>query len=231
MPDAAAEMDKAVDDNDDKWGSLSEMEYTHGVLKGIFKATDPRVGEYFRIMKEWSQYWEPGYAAPPELVAETAAEFLKGNVAMTTVGSWRIATILNYPNRGFEFGTFFMPPIDKDFSTFATGEPIRRHGGNGQPAGAQLVPAYIATQTQKDPDKFAAALDLLQYVSAPKSIEFYCSQLLIPCYEPGSHWTRSSRVTRSARRACAPSSTPRRWTSRSWASITRSTPCRAAATK
>ena len=186
MPDVAAAMDKAVDDNDDKWGTLSEMEYTYGVLKGIFKSTDERVGEYFRIMKDWSQYWEPGYAAPPELVAETAAEFLKGNVAMTTVGSWRIATIQNYPDRGFEWGTFFMPPIDKDFSKFATGEPIRRHGGNGQPAGPQLVPAYIASQVQKDPDKLAAAIDLLQYVSAPQSIVFYCSQLLIPCYEPGA---------------------------------------------
>ena len=186
MPDVAAAMDKAIDDNDDKWGTLSEMEYTYGVLTGTFKATDPRVGEYFRIMNEWSQYWEPGYAAPPELVAETAAEFLKGNVAMTTVGSWRIATILNYPDRGFEFGTFFMPPIDKEFSTMATGEPIRRHGGNGLPAGAQLVPAYIASQVAKDPDKLAAAIDLLQYVSAPKSIDFYCSKLLIPCYQPGA---------------------------------------------
>jgi ABC-type glycerol-3-phosphate transport system substrate-binding protein len=137
-------------------------------------------------MKDWSQYWEPGYASPPELVAETAAEFLRGNVAFTTIGSWRIATIENYPNRGFTWGTFFMPPIDKAFSTFATGEPIRRHGGNGLPAGAQLVPEYISAQVAKDPDKLAAAIDLLQYASAPKSLEFYCSILLIPCYTPGA---------------------------------------------
>jgi ABC-type glycerol-3-phosphate transport system substrate-binding protein len=185
MPDTVAEMDKAIDDNDDKWGTLSEIEWTYGVLKSIFKATDPRVGEYFRIMKEWSQYWEPGYASPPELVAETAAEFLKGNVAMTTIGSWRIATIENYPNK-FNWGTFFLPPLDKGMTKYATGEPIRRHGGNGQPAGPQLVPEYISAPVAKDADKSAAAVDLLQYATAPKSQQYYCSKLLIPCYLPGT---------------------------------------------
>jgi ABC-type glycerol-3-phosphate transport system substrate-binding protein len=187
MPDVAAQMDKAVDEvSDNKWGTLSEMEWTHGVLAGLFKATDPRVGEYFRIMKEWSQYWEPGYASPAELVAEVASEFLKGNVAMTTVGRWRISTLQNYPNLGFDWGTFFMPPIDKAFSQYATGEPIRRHGGAGEPASTVIVPLFIAKQVEKDADKLAAGVNLFQYVTAPKSLDFYCSQLIIPCFKPGA---------------------------------------------
>jgi ABC-type glycerol-3-phosphate transport system substrate-binding protein len=186
MPDAAAEMDKAVDENDDKWGTLSQIEWTHGVLSGIFKATDPRVGEYFRIMKEWSQYFEPGYASPAELVAEVAAEFLRGNVAMTTVGRWRISTIQNYPGLAFDWGTFFLPPLDKGVTEYATGEPIRRHGGAGQPASTVIVPLFIASQVQQDADKLAAAIDLFQYVTAPQSLDFYCSQLIIPCFQPGA---------------------------------------------
>jgi ABC-type glycerol-3-phosphate transport system substrate-binding protein len=186
MPDVAAAMDKEVDETDDKWGTLSEMESTYGVLTGTFKATDPRVGEYFRIMKEWSQYWEPGYASPAELVGEVASEFLKGNVAMTTVGRWRISTIQNYPDLKFQWGTFFLPPIDKEFSKFATGEPIRRHGGAGDPASTVIVPLFISSQVAKDPDKLAAAIDVLQYVTAPKSLDFYCAQLIIPCFKPGA---------------------------------------------
>jgi ABC-type glycerol-3-phosphate transport system substrate-binding protein len=185
MPDVIAEMDKAIDENDDKWGSISEMESTYGALKGIWKATDPRVGEYFRILKEWSQYWQPGYASPAELVAEVPTEFLKGNVAMATFGRWRISTVENYPDRGFEWGTFALPPLDKGITEYATGQPSPRAGA-GEPATTEFVPLFIASQVQRDPDKLAAAIDLFQYVTAPESLNFYCEQLLFPCYTPGS---------------------------------------------
>ncbi|MEM4217677.1 MAG: ABC transporter substrate-binding protein [Candidatus Methanomethylicaceae archaeon] len=185
MPDVIAEMDKAIDENDDRWGTVSEIEFTYAALKGIWKATDPRVGEYFRIIKEWSQYWQPGYASPTELVAEVPVEFLKGNVAMATFARWRISTLENYPNLGFEWGTFALPPLDRGITEYATGQPSPRAGA-GEPASSEFVPLFIASRVQKDPDKLAAAIDLFQYMTAPKSSEFWCEQLLFPCYTPGA---------------------------------------------
>ena len=186
LVDVGQEMDAGIDDNDDQYGSISQMESVWGVLTGVWEATDPRVGEYFRIINDWSAYFQPGYASPPELLAEVAAEFLRGNVAMTTVGRWRIATVEQYPGLDFQWATFFMPPIDSEFSEYATGEPIRRHGGAGAPASTVMVPLYIPTQLTEDADKLAAAVDLIQYVTAPVSLDRYCDALLIPCFEAGT---------------------------------------------
>jgi ABC-type glycerol-3-phosphate transport system substrate-binding protein len=186
MPDVIEAMDKAIDENDDKWGSVSEMEATYGILKGIFKGTDPRLGEYFRLLKTWSQYWQPGYASPGEMLAELPVEFLKGNVAMATMGRWRIAAVENYPNRGFDWGTFALPPIDPGVTKYATGQPPRRAGAGDPISAGEFVPIFIPSVLQKDADKLAAAIDLAQYLSAPKSADFFCSQLLFPCYAPGS---------------------------------------------
>lgn len=186
MPDVAAEINQAVDDNDDAYGTISQMEGIGGVLSGAFDNHDPRVGEFYRIMKEWSQYFQPGYASPSELVAEIPAEFLRGNVAMTTAARWRVTTIEQYPGLDFEWGSFFLPPIDTEFSEFATGEPIRRHGGAGALASTAIVPYFVASHVAEDPDKLAAAVDLAQYATAPASLDFYCGQLVIPCFATGT---------------------------------------------
>ena len=185
LPDIVAELNQAVDENDDRWGSLSVMEGVWGILSGKLDYRDPRVLEQFRIFKEWSKYFHSGYASPGELVGEVPAEFLRGNVAMVTAATWRINTLESY-GVDFEWGTFHLPPIDTGVSQYATGEPVRRIGGTGEAVQTPIVPYFVPTQVKENPDKFAAVLDLARYLSAPASQEFYCSKLVLPCYEIGT---------------------------------------------
>lgn len=174
-------MDEAIKTCDqDKNDILNLQEITWCIKKGHWKATDPRYKEAWKIMKDWSQYWQEGFLAPPP----EGDPFLQGKVAMKW---WMTIWMPQYegnPNLTFEWGTFYLPPITKETSALATGAPIRRMGSQGQAAvGVQYV---MIPKTTVDKGKLPLALDLAQYVTSPDMVKYWCTLQAIPCFEPGT---------------------------------------------
>jgi len=147
------------------------------IKNGIVKATDPRLLEALRLMKDMVKFWIRDWTAP-----ENVNYFLLKRVALQHDGFWNIEGIRDAPQRDFEVGTFYMPPVDKAVSEYATGVAIRRLGT--AEAGSSLA-AYVAPMDIVKRGTYPLVKDLLQYVSARKQNEKWCAAQTPPCLPPG----------------------------------------------
>ncbi|MCB0022356.1 MAG: hypothetical protein KDD91_04920, partial [Caldilinea sp.] len=82
----------------------------------------------------------------------------------------------NDPNMTFEWGSFYLPAL-------ADGETAPRLGNSGAGQGSQYL---FIPQTTVDAGKLEMARDLLQYVTSPAAIDFWCSKQPVPCFAPGT---------------------------------------------
>ncbi len=142
----------------------------------LFRGDMPQYLDGARIHKEWSQYYNPDWAA-----AEPGVDYLlAGRVVMQHQGIWQLG---QYRDAGFRMGSFAPPLITKETSQYAVrkGEP---RWGNLEGVTAQNSIGIPAT-TAKDPNKLAIAIDLLQYLTARQSNEQLCQMIYPPCLEPG----------------------------------------------
>ena len=159
---------------------ISDKEFARCVKTGEFQATDPRHMESWRLMKEWSAYWQEGFLAPPP----EGDLFAQGDVVMShTMNLW-IGRVAGNPDIDFEWGTFYQPPVTEESSEYATGVPIRRVGNLGNAAsGSQFL---MIPQTTVENGKLEMARDLAQYTTAPEQLAYWCERQPIPCFEPGT---------------------------------------------
>ena len=160
--------------------SLSQKEMAYCVETGRFRADDPRYMETYRLIKEWSPYWQEGFLAPPP----EGDPFVQGKAAMQHMMNLWLNRIANNPNVTFEWGTFYQPPVTKDSSDLIEKVFIRRVGNQGAPAsGSQFLMVPLTTVEN---GKLDVARDLLQYTTAPEQLEYWCERQPIPCFEPGT---------------------------------------------
>jgi ABC-type glycerol-3-phosphate transport system substrate-binding protein len=172
------------DGTENPQGTISQQKLVRAVIDGVWSLEDPRVFEFFRISSQLFDHLQPGYAAPPELVAETPAEFLRGDVGYHFAGVWRVSTISRYPGLPFTWGTVWFPKPDSAFSPFATDHWNPDIGQS--PATAEMVHLAISSTAARDPDVVAAAVDFAMYMTAPASNETWCQYQSVPCTEPGT---------------------------------------------
>jgi hypothetical protein len=167
-------------DVEEPFDKISDKEFARCVKIGEFQATDPRHMESWRLMKEWSPYWQEGFLAPPP----EGDPFVQGEVAMShTMNLW-IGRYTGNPDIDFEWGTFYQPPVTEASSEYATGVPIRRVGNLGNAAsGSQYL---MIPMTTVENGKLEMALDLAQYTTAPEQLQYWCERQPIPCFEPGT---------------------------------------------
>ena len=161
------------------FGEMSQKEVARAVKKGIFRPDDPRYMDSWRMVKEWSQYWQEGFLAPPE-----GDMFVEGKAAMQHTMTLWIPQIAQNPNVTFKWGTFYQPQITKESSQYATGAIPQRVGNSGAPASASMF--FMIPQTTVKSGRFDLALDLLQYATAPAQLDFWCTAQTIPCFDPGT---------------------------------------------
>jgi len=150
----------AVDDPDTPDStSVDAQEKIRALKKGIVSLDDERYWECWRLIKEWSQYWQRGYLGTGDLLF-----FQRGNAAMAVDGSWYIKNLENDQMRSFEYGTFFVPRITKRTSRFAIGAPPRGVGG------ATAIQYSITRQSAERKGAVEACVDLLMFISAPQNL-------------------------------------------------------------
>ncbi len=172
-----------VDGTETAQGTISTQKLVKAVIEGKWDLNDPRAFEFFNVSKKLFDYIQPGYAAVPEMVAETPSDFLKGNVCYAWAGVWRVSTVSRMPNLPFTWGTVWLPKPDSAFSEYATDHYNPDIGAS--PATAEMVHLAISSTAAKDPDVLAAAVDFAMYTTSPKSNITWCQYQSVPCTEPG----------------------------------------------
>ncbi len=159
---------------------INVKEMTWCVKSGNFRTDDPRFMEAWRLMKDWSAYWQEGFLAPPP----EGQPFAQGTVAMQHLMNLWINQIANNPEITFEWGTFYQPDVTEASTDLPSDAKPRRMGNHGQPgSGSQFL---MIPQTTVDKGKLAMALDLVQFTTAPEQLDYWCSKQPIPCFVPGT---------------------------------------------
>lgn len=163
------------------FNTLNDKEMAYCVKTGRLTLEDPRFAEAWYLMREWSQYWQSDFLAPPS----EGDLFATGEVAMVNSMNLWIGQIADNPNIDFEWGTFYQPPVRPEDSQFGNDLQTRRMGNLGQ-AGSGSIYLFIPTTTLQRPERFELALDLARWATAPAQVDFWCSLQSIPCYQPGT---------------------------------------------
>jgi ABC-type glycerol-3-phosphate transport system substrate-binding protein len=172
------------DGTENPQGTISQQKQVRSVIEGVWTLEDPRAFEFFNVSARLFDMLQPGYAAVPELVAETPTDFLKGNIGYCFAGVWRVSTVSRYPGLPFTWGTVWLPKPDTTFSQYATDHYSMDTGQS--PATAEMVHLAISSTAARDPDILAAAVDFAMYMTAPTSNQTWCTYQSVPCTEPGT---------------------------------------------
>jgi len=139
------------------FAGVDAEEFVRAYRKGIISAHDDRFLEYFRIMKEWSQYWQDGFLGTGDDLL-----FRLGEAAIWWDGSWYVDMLERDPMREFEFGTFAVPLITKETSPFAS--------GFSRGVGGATANQYAITSTAVRKGNVDLAVDFLRFITAPRNL-------------------------------------------------------------
>lgn len=149
-------LDKITDMDTSGNGRLEPNELVKAIKEGKFPLKEV-VNQEYSLMKEWSQYWPKGFNAQ----IDEEQMFESGKAAMWMAGN-AYSDYLNKSDFGFDYGVFSFPAITQDVAPAASGQAAKIYGPWG-PA-QWLVPGYL---NQEDPDKVAAIIDFLMFLSSP----------------------------------------------------------------
>jgi ABC-type glycerol-3-phosphate transport system substrate-binding protein len=148
-----------VDDPTVNTSKISSQELVRGVKRGIIDLGGDRYWETWRIMKDWSRYWQKGALGNDDLLA-----FRRGQAAMCVDGSWMVKLLTNDEKRDFEYGVFFIPKITRKTSPFAIGAEPRGVGGS------TAIQYSITKETASRKGAVEACVDLLRWLTAPQHL-------------------------------------------------------------
>ena len=140
-------------------GVASLEEVACAIQSGLYRASDPEYGDWFRLVKQLIPYLAPDWAAEG---TDFNRKFLNKEVAVYEDGSWRFGRLKADPLVDFEWGSFYAPTVTEADSAFATGQPAPPIGG------ATAAQWAMSTKTEKD-GLVPLAIDFLRYVTAPQN--------------------------------------------------------------
>lgn len=143
-------------------GAYTQKDITLAIIAGTFDATKPEYKEWLRLMKDsvpyWSQQWTVAATTKFDL------QFSQGKLAILEDGSWRFGLLKANDALGFEWGSFFMPPLTKGtgpgLSELADGKPAPSIGG-------ATANQFGVTNTAVKNGNVDLVIDFLRYICAP----------------------------------------------------------------
>ena len=125
--------------------------------KGLINLEDPRWAVPLPILKEFSQYWYPGYNGLDKTTANDL--FIRQDGAMIMAVGHTLKTYIENPDLDFEIGFFSFPYLTKENTEYAVEKPYEM---GGAPQNNMCIPASASG------DKLTAAIDFLQFLSSEK---------------------------------------------------------------
>ncbi|MGC9347534.1 MAG: ABC transporter substrate-binding protein [Anaerolineae bacterium] len=159
---------------------ITDEERSWAVTKGLWRADDPQYLEMVRLMKEWTPYWNEDWLAPEDL--GDGGYWFASRVAIWQNGVWALNRVIETEERDFEFGTFAFPEITEESTEYATGAPIRRHGGL---TGGGNGNSFFIPTTTVERGNLPIVLDYLQYITSAEAHERFCDYQYPPCVPIG----------------------------------------------
>ncbi len=148
------------------------------IKTGVWRADDPRTLEVARIVHDLLPYCNKDWAAP-----ESVNYWLTKRCAILPDGFWSIRNYRESEERDFQFGTFCFPPkITAETSQYATDAEVRRHGGT---EGGEISNSWAVPLTTLQKGNMPIVKDLLQYLTARPSNDFWCTLQYPPCIPKG----------------------------------------------
>ncbi|RYG35785.1 carbohydrate ABC transporter substrate-binding protein [bacterium] len=137
-----------------------ELAFLHQ-KKGFFTADDLRWREVFRLLKQWRGFMPDDIGA-----TDNSREFLQGRGAMIWESSLFVPRLQNDLSRKFDWGVFYLPPMTKETSAYASGTPQCIIGE----AATQFSITNAAISDTGNPEtseKLKRCVEFLQFATTP----------------------------------------------------------------
>jgi len=147
-----------LEKNDNQDG-MEEVYY--GIKNKHFSLMDPQQIEIYRLVKEYSQYWNEGFNGIPWDGSKDL--FYQGKAAMMMNGSWEATGVDENTQGRFEWGIFRVPVLTKESSPYALGPAIENIASSG-------VEFAVSKDCQRR-GNLEVAIAFLQYLTAPSQLK------------------------------------------------------------
>lgn len=139
-------------------GTIETNEIVRGIDLDIINITKSPFADVFPMLKEWSEYWAPGYNAIDKVTAQQM--FIREETAMM-LGFPSTVEDMKEMGADFEYGVFTFPYLTKDNSEYAC-EASYEMGANVTEV--YCIPSNIEGEKQK------AAIDFLRFLGSPEGM-------------------------------------------------------------
>lgn len=156
-----------IEDMDMSGNGIIELnEICAGFDKGLINLEDDRYMDILPILKDFSEYWYPGYNG---IDSNTATDlFIRQDGAMIMSLGMSLKTYLENPDLDFEVGYFSFPYLTSENTEYAV-EKLYEMGG--APQSNMCIPASVSG------DKLSAAIDFLQFLSSEQGAALMAEEL------------------------------------------------------
>ncbi len=145
-------------------GAYTQKDIALAILDGIFDATKPEYQDWLRLRKDGVPYWSEQWAADAD-TTKFDLQFSQGRLGIYEDGSWRFGLLKANDELEFEWGSFFMPILEKGdgpgLSQYATGKAAPAIGG-------ATAAQYGITNSAEKNGTVDLAIDFLRYITAPE---------------------------------------------------------------
>ena len=152
----------------DKSGLGLKNEIAMAFDKGIVNFEETPYKDVFEIIKDWSQYWNSDFNSTDSKAATQM--WLRGEAAMTMIGSFDLVAVEQMEGRNFEYGVMPVPAVTKDSNANASGKSVV--------LGGKAADGYCINKNIKD-EKYNAALDLCRYILSPEVAKILADEMYV----------------------------------------------------
>jgi len=152
---------KQLDTNHD--GQVDIKELLYGIKHHIFSPMDPDYQEAWKLMKDWSQYWEPNAAGEKNPPNQLLQGWVQGRAALYYAGQYALGYIPPAKLK-FKWGLFHFPWVTKASSSFAS--PTQPGYGLW---GAWNADSWGIPTAAVKRGHLQMALDFIYFITAPKN--------------------------------------------------------------
>ncbi len=153
-------------------GAYTQKDIALAILDGIYDATKPEYQDWLRLRKDGVPYWSEQWAADAT-TTKFDLQFSQGRLGIYEDGSWRFGLLKANDQLDFEWGSFFMPTLEKGTGTglseYATGKPAPAIGG-------ATAAQYGITGTAEKNGTVDLCIDWLRYLTAPEQASAIISE-------------------------------------------------------
>jgi len=140
-----------LDTNNDDF--VTSLERFEAILRGDWAADTPEMRAMWKLTRDWTAYWPEGYLGLSG--EETTAMWMRGEAAFMWNGTWYYPTVLNDPERDFDFAIARFPDCAERMAEIGKG------GKTCYPGGACDLQSITQTTTRQG--NVELCIDWLKY--------------------------------------------------------------------